>query len=348
MAGTLVRRSRQSYAIFGLGLRARLSKAAVSGWSKGLEAETLLGVFVVLQVVQCGLLATREMLSLTLAVCLSSGLVVVALLVTARRGELSPVVAAGGHGLAGSDDLVDRRDAVPGSVSEPRLPFAHQQQTQAWADLMARISHELRTPLNAVIGFSDLMEREIFGPLGNERYADYAAHIKGSGEALLKSAEDTLALSALMAAPLALERPQVSDLGALVAEAWRQVEAVAARRDITLTMGYTTAEIVGDMRACRQVLLNILSEAVQRAAPGSEISVTAMTDADHVRLVIEAGQTAPGGRDGGPSLPVCVARTLLERLGTTLAIHDAGRSWQAVTILDRSVQDDFFPVQAWH
>jgi signal transduction histidine kinase len=66
---------------------------------------------------------------------------------------------------------------------------------------MARINHDLRTPLNAVVGFSELMVLELFGPLGDERYQDYVHHIRDSATELLKSAEDTLALTALVANP---------------------------------------------------------------------------------------------------------------------------------------------------
>ncbi len=69
---------------------------------------------------------------------------------------------------------------------------------EAWGDLMARVSHDLRTPLNAVIGFSDVMGSELFGPVGDARYRDYIAHIRDSGRELLKSAEDTLAITSLL------------------------------------------------------------------------------------------------------------------------------------------------------
>jgi signal transduction histidine kinase len=67
---------------------------------------------------------------------------------------------------------------------------------EPFGDLLAAISHEIRTPLTAVIGFCELMGREIFGPVGDPRYAAYVRHIADGGAALLKSAEDTLALSA--------------------------------------------------------------------------------------------------------------------------------------------------------
>ncbi len=70
--------------------------------------------------------------------------------------------------------------------------------SRPWGELMARVSHELRTPLNAVIGFSDVMNAEVFGPVGNPRYREYARHIRDCGRELLKSAEDTLAMTCLL------------------------------------------------------------------------------------------------------------------------------------------------------
>jgi signal transduction histidine kinase len=69
--------------------------------------------------------------------------------------------------------------------------------------LLAQMSHELRTPLNAMIGFSEVMLRELYGPLGHARYQEYAAHISESGGQLLRSAEDALAVTETMSAPIA-------------------------------------------------------------------------------------------------------------------------------------------------
>ena len=89
--------------------------------------------------------------------------------------------------------------------------------------LLAQMSHELRTPLNAMIGFSEVMLRELYGPLGDARYQEYAAHISESGGRLLKSSEDALAvtetMSAVMADRLAGRRERVMASG-LVRDAW--------------------------------------------------------------------------------------------------------------------------------
>ena len=212
---------------------------------------------------------------------------------------------------------------------------------------MARISHEIRTPLNAVIGFSDLMEREIFGPLGNDKYRDYLAHIRDSGEALLKSAEDTLALSSLLAIPAPGQRTQCSSLASLTQDAWLRVEPLAARRGVELDINVADMiEVAGDRRAFRQALSNLMMEASLRANPGSRIEVKARVHSDTVRVKVIVANAERKRRPSGPSLAICVARALLELQGTSLTATDCARRgvWKATTVLDLAVQPDFFSV----
>ncbi len=85
---------------------------------------------------------------------------------------------------------------LPGAAA--RLSRMTTARAHPWGELMARVSHELRTPLNAVIGFSDVMQSELLGPVGHPRYREYARHIGDCGRDLLKSAEDTLAITYLL------------------------------------------------------------------------------------------------------------------------------------------------------
>jgi signal transduction histidine kinase len=96
--------------------------------------------------------------------------------------------------------------------------------TTGLSELMAQMSHELRTPLNAVIGFSDVMLRELHGPLGNARYQEYAHHISESGGRLLKSSEEALAVTEAMSALMADRRRGRRErlvASALLRDAWR-------------------------------------------------------------------------------------------------------------------------------
>jgi len=306
-------------------------------------------VFVCVQLTTCALLMARGAFDLAIAAGLSAGLITAAGAYAARRP--APASRDGHPAMAriGTSD--------PGYVIQPVEPAQLAQaaaadpgvSTLAWADLMARISHEIRTPLNAVIGFSDLMEREIFGPLGHVRYGDYATHIKDSGSALLKSAEDTLALSSLLAGEPCSARPQTIALHDLIADAWRPLETQASRRDIALAWSAQgNAEISGDRRIIRQALLNLMTEAIDRAADGGQIDIGVEHGHDTARLTISAATAARWRHERTPSLAVCLARALLERTGTALTVEDnrVAGTWRAITVLDRPLQSDFFSAHA--
>jgi len=238
------------------------------------------------------------------------------------------------------------------SARQPRGPVAPKRperpQTSPtrrdWADLMARIHHELRTPLNAVVGFSEVMSLEMFGPLGNERYRDYARHIHESAGELLKSTEDTLALTALLTGPHAADGPLTSTLDHVIADAWASLDRKAAARNVVLDPTVPAeAEVVCDPRVLRQVLVNLLSEAITRTAPGGRISLLAVADAELIEIVVTAGRRDAGASESKGSLAVCLARTLLEMQGTSLLeIEPPSGAWSVVTVLDRAVQPDFF------
>lgn len=340
MAGTPVRRLGWSFvAIRTLPHDWRLRTAALA--ERKFDADLLLLAIVIVQFVISALLITRNALDLEIAACLSTGLLAAAALYASRR-------------IAGAAPNRPPRETagVSQAIAAARVPQTHLDQLrapEAWADLMARISHEIRTPLNAVIGFSDLMEREIFGPLGHARYDDYAAHIKDSGEALLKSAEDTLALSSLLAPPRAGDRPNIFDLNDLLRDAWRPLETEAARRGISMSLaGSGRMDAHGERRVCRQAILNLLTEALNRAADSDRIKVSAHAEHDAIRLSITTATASQWRHETTPSLAVCLARTLLEHAGSPLTVSEdrLARTWTAVTMLDRPIQHDLFSGRA--
>lgn len=226
-------------------------------------------------------------------------------------------------------------------VRTPHRPLPAQHD---WAELMARIHHELRTPLNAVLGFSEVMALEMFGPLGNERYRDYVRYIRESAGDLLKSAEDTLALTALLTHPRGAPVANASTLEHAIADAWSFVERKAAARGIALEL--TTPpeiEVLCEPRALRQILINVLSEGIARAMPGSSLSLLSVADGELIEIVLSVGKAQPSAVPRAGSLAICLARTLLEMQGTSLLeIETTAGGWSAVTVLDRAVQPDFF------
>lgn len=205
-----------------------------------------------------------------------------------------------------------------------------------WGDLMARVSHDLRTPLNAVIGFSDVMGSELFGPVGDHRYREYIAHIRDSGRELLKSAEDTLAITALLGGKRA-GRGDAAAFETLAAEAVRASGAtgVAIQADDDVS-------VIGDRRALRQVLVNLLSETALRCRDGARGSLTATCEDGMVIVQVCAPLGRPRPTQQEASLHICMARVLLELQGARLIEIERDGEWRAVTVLERASQQDFF------
>lgn len=222
--------------------------------------------------------------------------------------------------------------------------FYHRQHlsSPAWPALMTRVSHELRTPLNAVIGFSDLMSRGLFGPLGDPRYHQYACHIRDSGAQLLKSAEDTLALASLLAEPPDRTSAAPIVLNRLVADAWDCLAEAARGKGIHFTLACEDGlEVLGDRIVLRQILVNLMSEAVSLAIDGGSVHLAFAAKGERVELHLSAQGCQTRTRTD--TLALCVARTILD-LQDSVLIENRGEAgiWHARAKLDRASQQDFF------
>src|SRR6266705_4857939 len=135
--------------------------------------------------------------------------------------------------------------------------------SQAKSEFLANMSHELRTPLNAIIGFSEIMESGMFGPLGAEKYHEYCRDIRERGNYLLEVINDILDMSKIEAGRARLDLEEV-DLEAILAEAMRVVSGRAADKMISLTSDVASGiAFNADRRACKQIVLNLLSNAVK-------------------------------------------------------------------------------------
>jgi two-component system cell cycle sensor histidine kinase PleC len=209
---------------------------------------------------------------------------------------------------------------------------------------MARVSHELRTPLNAVIGFSDLMGQGLFGPMGHPRYTEYVRHIQESGRELLKSTEDTLVLTALLAMPEAAGPRARLDMRELATAAWTSLaECAAASRLRLVAETQPGLAVLGDARVLRQALVNLFREAMSRAADGGAVVLSTVSADAAVEIEIAVPQSKEPRCAARSSLHVCLARTLLEFEDAALAVSSqADGTWRAVTVLEAAVQQDFF------
>ena len=236
-------------------------------------------------------------------------------------------------------DITARKRAEQDLVEAKEMAEAS---SRAKSDFLANMSHELRTPLNAVIGFADVIAGEMFGPIGTDRYREYANNIRHAGTHLLEIITDILDLAKVEADRVVLEEEpiDVPDLLAMCATlvAGRATEAevqvcIRAAPDLPL--------LVADELRVKQIVLNLLSNAVKFSPNGAEVSVTAglradggieivvrdrgcgMTE-DGLRLAVQPFRQVSGGiakRNEGVGLGLPLALRLTKLHGGELVIE---------------------------
>ncbi|MEJ5021614.1 cell-division control histidine kinase PdhS [Ochrobactrum vermis] len=170
------------------------------------------------------------------------------------------------------------RDITQWKRTEEELTNARKEAERASnqkTEFLARISHEIRTPLNAIIGFSELMADEKFGPIGNDRYRDYLRDINRSGNHVLALVNDLLDISKIEAGALDMKFEAVS-LNDAIAEAIALMQPQANRERVIIRSSFQSnlPDIVADTRSIKQVALNLLSNAVRFTAPGGQVIVS--------------------------------------------------------------------------
>ncbi len=165
--------------------------------------------------------------------------------------------------------------------------------SRAKSTFLANMSHELRTPLNAVIGFSEIMAKELFGPLANEQYKQYASDIYDSGNHLLDLINDILDMAKIEAGKLALS-PRPLDPMVAIDQAVRLTKRRAEEKGLSIVVdAENLPEIEADHRAIKQILLNLLSNAVKFTDQGA-IMVHARASANTMTLrVVDTGCGIP-------------------------------------------------------
>ncbi len=219
------------------------------------------------------------------------------------------------------------------------------------SDFLAKISHEIRTPLNAIIGFSQVMLAESFGPIGNERYRQYAKDIHGSGEHVVSLVNDLLDLSKIAAGRLELSFGGV-DVNAVVSEsvAMIQPQANSGKVIVRSQLAADLPAVVADERSLRQIMLNLLSNAAKfTEAGGQVVASTSLTDAgevvvrvsdtgigmgeEEVRRALEPFRQIPGPRaSGGTGLGLPLTKALVEANRAAFAIRSEPRKGTLVEV----------------
>ncbi|MCO6177614.1 ATP-binding protein [Ciceribacter sp. RN22] len=157
---------------------------------------------------------------------------------------------------------------------------------KAKSEFLANMSHELRTPLNAILGFSEILLTGMFGPIGSPKYSEYAKDIHESGKHLLNVINDILDMSKIEAGQMRI-RCETIDLAPLIEESLRLTAIPAQQRNIHVEQRVSTGLTVeADRRAMKQILLNILSNAVKFTNDGGKIALRARKIDGAVMLTI--------------------------------------------------------------
>jgi len=161
---------------------------------------------------------------------------------------------------------------------------------------LANMSHELRTPLNAILGFSEIISQECFGPVGSERYRDYAGDIHASGAHLLSLINDLLDVAKIEAGRMDIA-PHPLDAGRIFDIALKLINIKAREKDQTLaiTVEPTAPPLYADERAVKQILINLVSNAVKFTPLEGRIEVVGSRAAN--------GDFQIMVRDNGPGIP---------------------------------------------
>jgi signal transduction histidine kinase len=188
-------------------------------------------------------------------------------------------------------DLKQRQEDL--SSQQQRADSANRAKT----DFLLTMSHELRTPLNAIMGFSEVMKQQLRGPLGDERYVDYAKDIYDSASHLLAVINNILDISRIEAGRLELDEQAVV-IGDEITKALRQLEDEA--RNVYVTLASDVEKdlplLLGDTNKIRQIVINLVGNAVRYMPDSGTVTVRACRDEDGgIVLAVEddgAGMTA--------------------------------------------------------
>ena len=257
-----------------------------------------------------------------------------------------------GMGIFGSyfQELHIRRDYTSArmlrseKLRSDRLLVEAQAASTAKGEFLATMSHELRTPLNAILGFSEVMSRRMFGPIGSEKYAEYAKDIHHAADHLLNIITDILDLSKADVGKLVLSEEAV-DLCGSIDQACRLLREKAAEAGLRLSFEPPAERITlwADARLVKQVVLNLLSNAIKFTQAGGAVAVSlecaeatgchlrvkdtgigiAESDLGKVLEPLVQVESALTRKHGGTGLGLPLAKKIMELHGGSLEIASA-------------------------
>jgi PAS domain S-box-containing protein len=241
----------------------------------------------------------------------------------ADGGALALFMTLGRIGEEGERLCAVFRDLAPFKKAADELSAAKRRAEKASAaksDFLAKISHEIRTPLNAIIGFSEIMAQERFGPVGNERYRQYLVDIQSSGQHLLSLVNDLLDLSKIEAGKLELDFADVA-LNPLTQQCVALL-APQANRDriiIRTSLSEKLPPVIADARSMRQIVLNLISNSTKFTGAGGQVIVsTTLTDQGEVVLRVRDNGIGMSERE------IALALEPFRQIATTVRSGPAG------------------------
>jgi len=272
------------------------------------------------------------------------------------------LIMASGVGLFSSyiQELYFRRTYISGKIVETKNEYTNvllresQRANRSKDQFLANMSHELRTPLNAIIGFSEILKRQTFGPLGNNKYAEYADDINVSGSRLLQIINDILDLAKADAGKIDLREDRL-DIDILLRECVHVCENRAEQAHVKLEYirpAKATQAIV-DERLLRQVIMNLLSNALKFTPEGGTVTVShtasqfdgidikirdtgigiSPADLERVQRPFEQVESAYARKTGGAGLGLPLAVKLTELHGGRLTVQSTPGKGTTINVL---------------
>jgi two-component system cell cycle sensor histidine kinase PleC len=183
------------------------------------------------------------------------------------------------------------------------------------SEFIGKLSHEMRNPLNAIIGFAEIMREGHFGPLP-DRYQGYAADIHTAAEHLLSLTEDLLDAARVEAGAMRVT-PELLALGPIVEECARILRPTAAQADVALMVGADALPpVTADPRSVRQILINLISNALKFTPAGGVVRITAGMEGDGVAVTVA---------DTGIGMNEAELKLALEPFGQVEGEHQKGK-----------------------
>ena len=250
--------------------------------------------------------------------------------------------------------IAEREAALTGAIESMEITRAQAvRANEAKSQFLTNMSHEFRTPLNAIVGFGEMLEQQVLGPVGQPRYLDYARDIKASGHHLLGLVERMLDLAEAESGRLAIAHDMIAP-GALLRESVILLRSFSEKSGVCILLPQGVARwprMAGDAAKLRQAFINLLHNAVKFSPAGADVAIAGMIEQN--RLVVRISDHGMGiepellpivvrpfhrlrsaldGRQQGAGVGLPFAKAIIELHGGTLGLESTPNVGTTVVI----------------